>query len=245
MKTAAAKKPADPDRRAMLAKIHIAKKDMALEDASYRDMLEQLTGKRSAAKCSLAQLNDVLRRFKDLGWKASKRQPKRAGERRLADGGQAGKIRALWLDLYHLAETRDPSEDALAAFVAKTTGVDALQWIDAENANKAIKALRGWLRRIGFEFPDAERHKAIARQREWAKLPAAPAGFADKIAMLECQWQRLKASGAMEHAFFAALDTWCAKNYGPAAPAFLSPEDADKAIEKLGAWVRDAYRVES
>jgi phage gp16-like protein len=238
--TKAAKRatPASPEKRAMLAKIHIARKDLALDEDSYRDLLERMTGKRSAANLRQAQLHDLLDEFKRLGWKAKKGQPKRAGKRKLAEGGQAAKIRALWMNLWHLAEIRDPSEDALAAFVKRTTGVEALQWIDAGQADKAIKALRGWLERKGFEFPNAERREAIMAWREAVGLPPAPEGFADKVAILECQWRRIKDSGTMKFSFFAALGQWCAKNHGAAAPYFLSPERADKAIEELGRWVR-------
>lgn len=229
----------------MLAKIHIARKDLAMEEDSYRDLLERITKKRSAAKLRQAQLHDVIEEFERLGWKAKKTGPKRAGKRRLAEGDQAAKIRALWMNLYHLAEIRDPSEDALAAFVARVTGVEALQWLDERQADKAIKALRGWLTRIGFGFPVAERRQAVATWRQAAGLDPAPEGFADKVAMMECQWQRLKDSGTMEHGFYAALGQWCAKNYGPAAPYFLSPEQADKAIERLGSWVRKACGAKS
>ena len=240
MKAATASKPAGPERRAMLAKIHVAKKELALDDDSYRGLLERVTGKRSAAKLRPAQLHDVIAEFKRLGWKARKGQPKRAGKRRLAEGGQAAKIRALWLDLYHLGELRDPSEDALAAFVAKTTGVEALQWLDGGQADKAIKALRGWLKRKGFAFPDAAKITKIEASRTSLAMET-PAGFADKVAMLHCQWRRLKDSGTMDHAFHAHLGRWCAKTYGPAAPHYLSPEQADAAIERLGRWVRKAY----
>jgi len=244
-KKASAKKPVSPEKRAMLGKVHIAKKDLALEEDSYRDLLERVTGKRSAAGLRQAELHDVIEELKRLGWKAKKTGPKRAGKRKLAQGDQAAKIRALWLDLWHLGEIRDPSEDALAAFVARVTGVEALQWIDGDQADRVIKALRGWLTRIGFAFPGAETREAILVWRTAAGLELVPEGFADKVAMLQCQWKRIQDSGTMKFAFFAALGQWCAKTYGPAAPYFLSPEQADKAIEELGRWVRKVYGVGS
>lgn len=237
MTGAAAKKTIGPERRAMLAKVHLAKKDLALQEDSYRDLLERVTGKRSAARCSQAQLHDVIAEFKRLGWKPKKRQPKRAGRRKLAEGEQAAKIRALWLDLYHLAEIRDPSEEALAAFAARMVGIEALQWLDAGQADKVIKALRGWLERVGHVFPDTEARRAIGRRRRVAALPGAP-GLAEKVAILETQWRRLKDSGTMKYAFFASLDAWCANKFGPAAPYFLTPEQADAAIEDLGQWLQ-------
>lgn len=242
----AARAPVTADRRAMLAKVHLAKKDLALDEASYRGLLERVTKKASAAKCSQAQLHDVLAEFKRLGWKPKKKGPKRAGRRSLADRPEeAAKIRALWLDLWHLAQIRDPSEEALAAYCKRMTGgrergVDAIQWLDGDQADRVIKGLRGWLERIGFVFPDAERRKLIAKWRERAGLTPAPAGFSDKVAILEAQWQRLKGSGTMRYAFFADLGSWCAKHHGAAAPWLLSAEQADAAIEDLGKWLRRA-----
>ena len=64
-----------------------------------------------------------------------------------------------------------------------------------------------------------------------------PPGFADKVAMLERQWSALHEHGAFDY-HLAGLGTWCAKHYGPAAAYFLSPSQADQAIERLGAWLR-------
>ena len=245
MTTATARKPVSREKRAMLCKVHIARKDLALDEDSYRAVLERITGKRSAAQLRQAELHDVIEEFKRLGWKAKKTGPKRAGKRALADGGQAAKIRALWLDLYHLGELRDPSEEALAGFVARVTGVEALQWVDGDQADRVIKALRGWLTRIGFRFADAPARHAIAVWRQAAGLEPAAEGFADKVALLDCQWKRIKDSGTMKFAFFMALGEWLAKTYGPAAPYFLSPQQADLAVEELGRWVRRIYEVGS
>ncbi len=43
-----------------LARIHLLKKDLGLDDDSYRDLLEKLTGKRSAGKLTGPERNKVL-----------------------------------------------------------------------------------------------------------------------------------------------------------------------------------------
>jgi phage gp16-like protein len=47
-------------RNAQLARIHIAKQALGMDDAAYRDFLEGLTGLRSCAKMSDRQVNHVL-----------------------------------------------------------------------------------------------------------------------------------------------------------------------------------------
>lgn len=149
--TAAAKK-ANPFRAGLIGKIHVAKKQLGLDDDTYRDVLRRVTGKESSGSCSITELEDVKAEMVNLGFKPKKATHPRAGKRPLADGEIAAKLRALWISGYHLAVVTDPSEAALAAFVKRATGgkkggVDALQWMTADDARKAIEALKAWLAR--------------------------------------------------------------------------------------------------
>lgn len=247
MTAAAVKKPSG--KNTLVRLVHTAASQLKLSDDSYRALLERVTGKESSKSCTYAQLNDVMDEFKRLGWKYKKKAPKRAGKRPMADHDQARKIRALWLDLYHIAAVRDPTEAALAAYVERMTskrtaagreaGVEALQWIDSHQADRVIKGLRGWLERKGHVFPDARSRKAIEGWRLAAELPGAP-GLPEKVAMLETQWRLLKDSGTMKFAFFADLGSWLGRYHGAEAPHFLDPARADSAIEDLGGWLRKA-----
>ena len=59
----------DPMTRALLAKVHIAKKELALSDETYRDILARVTGCQSSRDCSERQLEQLLDEFRRLGWK--------------------------------------------------------------------------------------------------------------------------------------------------------------------------------
>ena len=137
-------------RKTLIAKIHIAKKDLALCEDSYRDLLERVTGKDSCSGMTVPQLKKVEQEFKNYGWKP-KRKPKRAGTRKLAAGPEQSKVRALWLSLYHLGEIYDPTEAALAKFAKRTVKVDDLSWLDHKKADSLIRALRGWCERVGWK----------------------------------------------------------------------------------------------
>lgn len=147
---------AAPDiaRKGLIAKIHVAKKQLALKDDHYRTFLMGATGKDSCGEMTLKELEHVLNGFKKLGFRTAA-QPRRAGGRKMADGDQARKIRALWLSLYHLGEIEDPTEEALGEFARRMSGVHALQWAGTAEADKIIKALRGWLDRVGYYHPTA------------------------------------------------------------------------------------------
>lgn len=57
----------DAERKAALAKIHVGKKLLGLDEETYRDLLEAETGRRSASKLDAAGLRRVLARMRADG----------------------------------------------------------------------------------------------------------------------------------------------------------------------------------
>lgn len=55
-------------RQKMIAKIHIAKSELDLDDDVYRDLLTNATGKRSCAQMDDAELEKVLNALKQKGF---------------------------------------------------------------------------------------------------------------------------------------------------------------------------------
>lgn len=141
--------------RGALAKIHIAKKDLGLDDETYRAMLARLTGKTSSRDCSDAQLGLVLDEMKAKGWKPAFKvvarnpgAPTRRGA--LASSPMARKARAMWISLHQLGVVRDPSEAALESFGRRQLGVEKLQWADQSHGNRLIEALKAMAQRAGW-----------------------------------------------------------------------------------------------
>ena len=156
--TAAARfNPADSARRTMLAKVHIARKELRLQEPEYRAMLERITGHDSAGDCSVAQLGAVLDELKAKGWKPTvfvnqdkQTRPRTAPGRAPADHPVARKARAMWISLHRLGVVRDSSDRALDAFARRQLGVDAMQWADQGLAYKLIEALKAMAERAGW-----------------------------------------------------------------------------------------------
>lgn len=136
------------DNRLRLIKlIHVARRELCMDDDTYRLLLsgmKGLGGATSTADLSVPNLYRVLEQLKQRGFKVrpSKKQ------RPLAADDQSKKIRALWLTLKDLGEVRDPSEEALAKFVLKMTGVQALQWLSSDQASQVIENLKKWQLRV-------------------------------------------------------------------------------------------------
>lgn len=219
------KKQIDPFRRSLYAKIEIAKKELALDDDAYRDIIAQrFDGKTSRTQLGTAQLGELIDHFKSLGFKPKRNPPKRAGRKRLADSETARKIRALWISLYHLGVLSDPSERAMGAFIKRQAKVDDATFLASEQAYKVIEALKSW----------AERSARV----NWESYPI---GLRDRVErprcrVLEAQWKILH--GKLDK---LQLSLWAEKFVqSPRQISYvhLSDEQADRAIEALGAKVR-------
>lgn len=197
-------------RRAMMAKVHLAKKDLGLEDDDYRAVLERETGKRSAKDCSHAELEAVLAAFERQGFKPKARAPRG----RPATHGVARKARALWISLWQLGVVRDPSETALERFARRQLHVDRLQWADQSRGNALIEALKTMAERAGWS------------QKLPSRLPAAEGVRLLKDRLVSAQLTKLAAGGI-------GLDDWTAGNRST-----WSTEKLIAAAERLGELVR-------
>ncbi len=123
---------------AMLAKIHIAKKELRLEDAEYRGILQRVAGVASARDLSEKAAIAVIAEFKRLGWtaKESKRPPAQRAEIR--------KIYALWGALHSGPLDRE----ALRSWVKRRFEVSAPEFLKPEAAREAIEQLKAWQKRL-------------------------------------------------------------------------------------------------
>lgn len=130
-------------RRALLAQLHIAKKDMALEEESYRAFLLRVGGQCSARDLSDQQLQKVLAEFTALGWK--KEWFKKYATSHHPD---VRKVFAIWRSLRnHL--TCKGSRAGLRAFVERLTGVSDPNFLDSTQARHVIETLKAMQKRYG------------------------------------------------------------------------------------------------
>lgn len=141
--------PGDDRRKKLISKVKIAQKQLCMDDDAYRDLLFSITKQRSAAKLKVWELENVLKRMAQLGFKA--KPAKAAGDRKQADDGQSKMIRALWLELHNAGKVLDSSEKALVNFAKgqfkTTSGIEALQWLSVRQKRQLIEQLKLWLAR--------------------------------------------------------------------------------------------------
>ena len=133
-------------QKRLIKLIHTAKSKLQLDDETYRLMLQEETGKNSTTAMAVWELEKIVTRLKKSGFKVKK--PALKAKRNIsADDAQSKMIRGLWIELHQAGIVRDPSETALAHWVKRQTGVDALQWLTSAQASNVIEALKQWQQR--------------------------------------------------------------------------------------------------
>lgn len=166
-----------------LAKIHVAKRDLKLDDDTYRAVLKRVTGKATAKGMSPAEMDAVLAEFRRLGFKPTSKASGKAGKARPLSGPYAAKAQALWIALWNLGAVDDRRDAALLAFVNRQTGIERTEWIlDARDGRAVIEALKSWCEREGVDWETSRsipehmtRHGFQIALAQWLKLrPAEP-----------------------------------------------------------------------
>ena len=169
---------ASSGRRAMLAKVHLGAKELGLDDDARRDVLERVTGRRSSADLTDAQLDAVLAEFRRLGW-----APKtKTGPAKRVPSPFEGKAKAMWTSLWNLGAVRSGDQRALEAFGRRQLGVDRLAWADQGQGYRLIEALKamaereGWSQDVAALKPERRvwslKARLVQRQAELLGRPA-------------------------------------------------------------------------
>ena len=133
-----------------LAKIHIAKQQLGLDDATYRELLNSVAGVTSSTQLNALGRVRVLERMKDLGWKPS--QPKKGTRPRVTSDRQKlmDKIEALLADRgLHWNYLTKSAEAGRPSMLERITGKRRFEWCHAGDLHKVVAALSVHARRVG------------------------------------------------------------------------------------------------
>lgn len=125
----------------LLAKIHIAQKELGLDDSIYRDILYRKFRVGSSKSLSDSQALVLIHHFKGLGW-VPKTKPKKydgeGGDAYSASPGQKRKIEVLWHNIYR----GNDETKHLRQFLFNHFKVSDIRFLDKDKAHQAIEALK-------------------------------------------------------------------------------------------------------
>lgn len=134
-------------RKKLIQLIHVAKSKLQMSDGDYRALLNGVGGKASSAELTVAELEQVLRAMKSLGFTV-KKLPVTELDRGLASDAQLAYIKGMW-ELV----SREKTERALNRFVRRITGAVHLRFLNVYSAQKVTLALRSMMIDAGYD-PD-------------------------------------------------------------------------------------------
>lgn len=172
-----------------LALLHVAKRDLGLDEDSYRAVLNRVTGKTSSRDMNASERDAVFAEFRRLGFRPASRS-----SRTRLEGRYAAKLQALWIAGWNLCVVTNRNDAALLAFVKRQTGVDHTRFLHhADDAAKAIEALKGWLaREAGVDWSDGGHRPAYAG-RESFKIAWAQWEMLEPDGNIRGFWEQVRA----------------------------------------------------
>ncbi len=153
---------ASNERTRLIRLVQVGRRSLGLDEETYRALLVQQSGKRSAAALSIQELDKVLQAMKGAGFKPTvKRGVKGGKQKRLSPvsgtpvrTAEIGVIRAIWITMAKHGLLRDGSETALNHYVERQTvrinngvGVAEVAWLSEARAYPVLESLKHWHKR--------------------------------------------------------------------------------------------------
>jgi hypothetical protein len=201
--------------------IHVGLKQLGIAGEDARDLYERVTGSRSLRAMTPPQHRAVVDELQRLGFKPASKP----GRAKRASGPFAGKLQALWIGAWNMGVVNNGGDEAMMAFVTRQTGLSHARFLrHAEDAEKAIEAIKGWVRRVTGNDGLYRREKN------------RPALLNDvRFQVLVTQWSRLVSLNAAPD---ATLDAWVGRMTGGKTCADLDRDNWIDLMNFLGKRLR-------
>lgn len=129
-----------PDKIKLIRAIKAAQRTLCIDDATYRAILTDMTGKDSCTKMTVQELQTTLSHFRRAGF-----HPADDPETRR----QRGLIAAIWKEMAYDGVVRDASPHALEAYVRRICKGNHLADLSVTGCSHVIESLKMWVNRAG------------------------------------------------------------------------------------------------
>lgn len=150
-------------KKILMAKVHIAKKDLGLDDDTYRDVLERVTGKRSCKGMTIAQLESVIKDMEAHGF-TPKAAPKHGKKPNVIGRRQnlMNKIEAMLTDMSLHWNYAHGMADSMFK-------IKRLQWLSDDQLYRVTQALSVYQKRQARKAAVDAREKAVLERNQAEK----------------------------------------------------------------------------
>lgn len=149
------------ERTKLIAQVHIARNQLGMDDSTYRQTLQTITGHNSCSLMNVQQLRKVLASFKQRGFRNRPRGRTHSPvSRNFAPElkTQQDKLRAIWIDAHKAGLIQDGSETALSRWAGRMTKknnegipVASIDWLRGHELRSVIESLKRWIARLEKE----------------------------------------------------------------------------------------------
>lgn len=125
--------------------IHVAKRQLGIDEDTYRDMLVNITGQNSLKNMHISDRIKIINHLKKIGFKIKpKAKPKTA---KVTD--QRAKIKAIWGSMEKEGLIKNGSKFALNQWVKRMSGVATVEWLsDIKQAQNVLESLKKYQQRL-------------------------------------------------------------------------------------------------
>ncbi len=133
--------------KGLIRKIHVAKRELGLDEDRYRSLLLGVTNKDSCKIMNLQELDAVLKAMQKDGFVVKVKKGK--ATRKPENSPEQKKIWAIWFSLVEAGKVTN-STRALNAFIKRQTGIESIDWIKSSaDADRVIEGLKAIQKRVG------------------------------------------------------------------------------------------------
>lgn len=143
---------ADQLRAREIKLIHVARRELGLDDATYRAVLQTVAGVASSSDLDWQGRKKLLDHFKQKGFKVKSKVTQKTpannhkGNQPLEP--QYLKILAMWANLHNCGAVRVNTESAVRIYIKRMTGCDDYLFCNGKQIETVIESLKKWLERI-------------------------------------------------------------------------------------------------
>lgn len=145
----------NPNRNRLYALLQIGKKQLAMDDETYRAFLAShgATEKNGHISASTMGIGNLAKAVSDLEKKGF-RPTRQSNVSRISNWRKPriNKIKALWFALADAGVVHERNEQAMEKFCLSLIKASRMEWSTSNDLNKCIEALKSWGKREGVSL---------------------------------------------------------------------------------------------